>query len=83
MNIDRNSINAIPDAPNFPNWRKQQLEEERRKRDRESKLKANTRDVQNWLKGTMPKEYKQQFEKWAMTQLSKQEWEQLGKKAMD
>ena len=83
MNIDRNSINAIPDAPNFPNWRKQQMEQARAERDRESKLKANTRDVQNWLKGEMPKAYKQQWEKWAITHLTKEDWQYLGDKAIE
>ena len=43
--IDASSINQIPEAPNFPNWRKQQAEQARAERDRESKLKTNTRDV--------------------------------------
>lgn len=81
--LDASSINQIPSAPDFPNWRKQLKEAARAERDRQSKLKTNTRDVQSWLKGTMPKEYKQQFEKWAMTQLTPQDWKFLGKDAMD
>lgn len=82
VRIDASSINQIPEAPNFPNWRKQQAEMAKAARDRESKLKANTRDVQNWLKGTMPQKYKEQFEQWAMTKLSAQDWQYLGEKAM-
>lgn len=83
VRIDASSINAIPDAPNFPNWRKQQAEQARAERDRETKLKGNTRDVQSWLKDTMPEAYKKQFEQWAMTNLSEQDWKLLGKEAMD
>ena len=83
VNIDRNSINQIPDAPNFPNARQQEMAEARRARERESKLRANTRDVQNWLKGEMPKAYKQQWEKWAITHLTKEDWQYLGDKAIE
>lgn len=78
VRIDASSINQIPNAPNFPNWAKQQREAERAERDRKNALKGNTRDVQNWLRDTMPKKYKEQFEQWAMTKLSAHEWQYLG-----
>lgn len=82
VRLDTSSINQIPNAPDFPNWAKQQREAQRAERDRKNALKANTREVQNWLKGTMPKETADKFKEWAVNKLTANDWKFLGEDAM-